>query len=78
MKKIISLFFVLLFGVMLSGCLPNDNDDKVDKPDTLDGEMAKEVSDDDSLMMIEEELDDTDLVEFEAELDALDEEINQL
>jgi len=50
----------------------------VDKPDTLDGEMAKEVSDDDSLMMIEEELDDTDLVEFEAELDALDEEINQL
>ena len=37
-----------------------------------------EVSEDDSLGVIEEELNDTDLDDFDAELDKLDEEINQL
>ncbi len=73
MKKYLSIFIVIVFGLVLTGCLPNTQ--KVDQKDEM---KAEEVSEDDSLEVIEEELDDTELEEFETELDALDEEINQL
>ncbi|MFH1280514.1 MAG: hypothetical protein ABII08_02785 [Candidatus Beckwithbacteria bacterium] len=73
-----SVFAILLFTAMLSGCaLTGDDESKtVGQPETTTETSI--VSDDDSLETIEEELDDTELEEFETELDALDEEIDQL
>lgn len=73
MKKNISLLMVVVLGLMLTGCLPKKMSEK-----QMESKMVEEVSEDDSLEVIEEELNDTELEEFEAELDALDEEINQL
>lgn len=73
MKNVLSLILVFILGVVLTGCLP-----KKISEDKSEETQVEEVSEDDSLEVIEEEIEDTELEEFEAELDALDEEINQL
>ncbi len=67
------LMILLLVGaVLLAGWWFMTNQQAVDKG------VVVEISEDDSLGVIEEELNDTNLQEFDAELDKLDEEINQL
>ena len=85
MKKIlIYLGAIVLLSLSLSGCLPKKEElSTTGKAEDYISEEAEttteaELSEDDSLEVIEEELDDTELKEFEAELEALEEEINQL
>jgi uncharacterized protein YxeA len=72
MKKILSLM-VLIFLVLILGSL------LIKKGVIRTGGMkTTQLSADDSLETIEQELEKTTLQEFESELDALDEKINQL
>jgi len=71
MKKILSLIFILVLSLSLTSCLSKKQEAK---PQT----GAAELSQDDSLEMIEEEINDTELEEFEEEFKALDAEIDQL
>ncbi len=75
MKKAFLFLLVIGLGMALTGCLPKMTDTSKSE---VEERVYQEVSDDDSLKTIEEEINDTELDEFEAELDALDEEINQL
>lgn len=78
MKKILTILTVLILSIMLGGCNLDNDKKKMDENNILKEEVVGEVSDDNSLETIEEEINDTDLLEFEAELDNLDQEIDQL
>ena len=70
MKKLFSLIFILILGLLLTGCLPK-------KQEVKPQDRAAELSQDGYLEINDDEI-DPELEEFEAELDELEEEINQL
>lgn len=72
MKKILSLMLLILLGLILGSLLLQKGVIRTG------GRQTTQLSEDDSLATIEQELEKTTLQEFESELDALDEEINQL
>ena len=81
MKKGYLIALILISSLALSGCLPKKDQTKTtmgNRNEVLPPAEKDTISEDNSLMMIEEELNDTDVDDFEKELDALDEDINQL
>lgn len=72
MKKILSLMFLILLVLILGSVLLQKGVIRIG------GTQTSQLSEDDSLATIEQELEKTTLQDFESELDALDEEINQL
>ena len=72
MKKILSLMLLILLVLILGSVLLQKGVIRIG------GTKTSQLSEDDSLATIEQELEKTTLQEFESELDALDEEINQL
>lgn len=79
MKKILIGLSLVLISLSLGGCLPKKEElSTTGKPEDYQTEGQTELSNDDSLEVIEEELNDAELEDFEQELEALEEEINQL
>jgi len=72
MKKILSLTLIIVLALVLGSLLLKKGIIKTREMKTT------QLSEDDSLETIEQELEKTTLQDFESELDALDEEINQL
>lgn len=77
MKKILSILVILLL-IVIAGIFILGMDYSKITGSLKSGEVAEEVSKDDSLEVIEEEINDTELIEFEEELEAIEAEIDQL
>jgi len=77
-KKILILSLIGIFTVVLSGCFKKESEKVKEYLGISQEEMNEELSSDDSLETIEQELEATDVSDFDEELNALDEDIEKL
>jgi len=77
-KKILILILIGIFAVVLFRYSKKESEEVKEYLGISQEEMSEELSSDDSLETIEQELEATDVSDFDEELNALDEDIGKL